>query len=65
MNKQVPLTVEDVDSWHELQHLDEHGDDLSEWEIEFVESLMKQLKTGHWLTHKQKEKLHDIMEKRL
>lgn len=61
----VPHGVADVDNWHLLKHLDEHGEDLTTWEADFVESLMKQLKAGHYLTNKQKTTMDNISESRL
>lgn len=63
--KPIPPGVKDLAGWKDLCRLDEDGDGLSDWEINFVESLMKQLKSGLFLTEKQSEKLFDIMEKRL
>lgn len=65
MTKPPPSGVADVAAWDDLQQLDENGDNLTPWEIEFVESLTKQLKAGRWASPKQSETLHDIMAKRI
>lgn len=65
MKPEQPSTIVDKAAWDDLQRLDEHGEGLSEWEINFVESLTKQLRAGRWLSPAQSEKLHDIMAKRL
>lgn len=59
-----PVIV-DPASWDDLKELDEHGEDLTQWEIDFVESLMQQLRNGRRLTAKQHEKLAAIREERL
>lgn len=37
-----------------LTRIDEFGQNLSEWEVEFVESCLKRLETGQPLTDKQR-----------
>jgi len=48
-----------------LDELDERGENLTPWEIEFVESLTQRMKRGEDLTEKQREKLHMIAEERV
>ena len=62
---QIPDTVRDKISWFDVKELDERGEDLSEWEIEFVDSLLKQLKMGRFLTEKQRQRLDEIREEKL
>lgn len=61
----APPEVLDRDSWRDVTDLDEHGVDLSQWEIEFVESLTQQLLSGETLSEKQKQKLASIIEERV
>lgn len=65
MKREMPETVKDVASWDELQELDEHGNGLTQWEINFVESLMKQLRNGSFLSAKQREILERIRDEKL
>ena len=60
----VPESVNDLDGWDRLQHIDNDGVDLTSWEIDFVESLTKQLKQGKYLSDKQSEILMRIEEQR-
>ena len=39
-------------------------DGLSEWEVEFIESLNRWLSTNDTLTQKQRAKLEDILEEK-
>jgi len=53
-----------------LEELEEHieqggGDDLTPWEMGFVDSIRMQLDAGQSLTVRQKEKLADIHERRV
>lgn len=61
----IPATVVDKASWVDLQDLDQRGQNLTQYEIDFVESIMHQLKIGRMLTDRQRAKLDDIREKRL
>ena len=65
MTRERPETVRDLDNWADLVELDEHGEGLSQWEINFVESLMQQLIAGKWLTQKQRNRLEAIREEKL
>lgn len=60
-----PPTVVDKAAWTDLQELDQHGEGLTQFEIDFVESVMQQLRAGRTLTDKQREKLASIREDRL
>lgn len=57
--------IVDRAGWDDLQLLDKHGEDLTEWEIDFVESLTRHLKAGRWLTERQSEVLANIISKRV
>lgn len=61
----VPNTVKDIDGWSDLKELDEHGKGLTTWEIDFVESLMQQLRQGRFLSEKQQARLKSIRDERL
>lgn len=65
MTKPVPATVVDKAGWTDLQELDQFGENLSQYEIDFVESLTQQLLAGRVLTEKQRTKLDRIREERL
>ena len=60
-----PATVVDKAAWTDLQELDEHGEGLTDYEIDLVESLTKQLRAGAMLSDKQRAKLDEIREERL
>lgn len=61
----MPESVIDPASWVDLQELDQHGEGLTEWEIEFVEDLFAWLRAGKALTDKQRDRLEAIREQRL
>jgi len=61
----IPSTVMDTYAWVDLKELDEHGEDLTQWEIDFVESLHGWLRTGAVLTDKQRATLNRIRRDRL
>jgi len=48
-----------------LKELDDNGEQLSSWEIEFVESMTKQLRLGRGLSVAQRGKLEQIAEERV
>ena len=62
---QPPEGVVDRDGWHELKELDDHGSGLTQFEIDFVESLHGWLRAGRRLSHKQRATLTRIREERL
>lgn len=61
----IPATVVDKASWVDLKELDEHGENLSQWEIDYVESLHGWLRAGRMLTEKQRATLDKIREEKL
>jgi len=65
MKKEMPPTVKDSASWVDLEELDANGNGLTEWEINFVESLTKQLQRGGYLSVKQREILDRIRDEKL
>lgn len=65
MNSAIPDGVKDRAAWVDLKELDEHGDGLSQWEIDFVESLHGWLRSGMSLTDRQRQRLDRIREDRL
>ena len=62
---QIPASVRDRESWVDLKELDEHGQNLTQFEIEWVDSVMSQLLAGGSLSPRQREKLAQIREERL
>lgn len=62
---EIPSTVVDKASWVDAKELDEHGEGLTPYEVDFVESLTKQLRAGRMLSEKQRETLDKIREQRL
>lgn len=62
---EVPDTVRDHVAWLEVCELDELGENLTQWEIDFVESLRAQLLHGHNLSKAQLRRLEEIREARL
>lgn len=65
MTDPTPEGVRDADSWHDLKALDERGEGLTQWEIDFVEDLHGYLRRGLMLTEKQRNMLDQLMEERL
>lgn len=61
----IPSVVVDKSSWVDLQELDEHGESLTTWECDYIESLLQQLRAGRMLSDKQRAKLASIREERL
>lgn len=61
----IPDGVKDRGAWVDLKELDEHGEGLTQFEIDFVESLHGYLRTGAYLTDRQRAKLQQIREDRL
>lgn len=59
-----PPGVLDEAGWDLLQEIDSAGEGLTPWEIDFVESVTKQLKDNRYLTDKQWQVLRNIEEKR-
>lgn len=62
--REKPVSVEDHDAWPELVGVDELGEDLTQWEVDFVESLMCQVLEGKILSPKQRARLRQIAEDR-
>jgi len=62
VSTKIPDTVTDKDSWVDLKELDEHGQDLTQWEADFVESLHGWLRAGKTLTERQRATLDRIRE---
>ena len=65
MNATVPHTVRDRAAWADLRELDEHGEGLTQWEIDWVESVTKHLLQGRHLSPAQWTTLNRIREERL
>lgn len=61
----IPAEVRDRAAWVDLKELDEHGEGLTQFEIDFVEGLHGWLRSGMPLTDRQRAKLHAIREERL
>lgn len=61
----IPDGVVDSASWADVKELDEHGEGLTTWECDYIESLLQQLRAGRWLSDRQREKLRTIREERL
>lgn len=62
---EIPKTVRDTVGWTDLRELDDHGENLTQYEIDFVESLTQQLLAGKTLTTAQRVKLDQVREERL
>lgn len=63
--KPAPETVRDRDTWALLQELDELGENLTQWEIDFVEQMTGDLLLGAKASPARKAKLEQIREDRL
>ena len=64
MANPVPDSVIDHDAWRTLVSVDELGEGLSQWEVDFVESVMVQRLAGKRLSIKQRARLRQIQEDR-
>lgn len=64
-SRKAPETVKDRRTWDLLQELDEHGDGLTQWEIDFVEDLTRKLLLGFTASAGTKRKLNEIRGDRL
>lgn len=51
--------------WANLRHLDQLGEGLTQWEIDYVESLTQQLLKGRSLSARQIARLCEICEDRI
>ena len=65
VRRERPEIVKDWQTWADLQELDDLGEDLTQWEIDFVESLTQQLLAGHMATGQQIAKLEQVREDRI
>lgn len=63
--KPPPATVKDRETWALLQELDEQGEGLTQWEIDFVEDLTQKLLLGIRPSDGTKRKLDEIRGDRL
>lgn len=61
----IPDTVMDVSSWLVLRNVDDNGENLTQWEIDFVESLTARLLEGRSLTDNQRSRLEQLQEERV
>jgi hypothetical protein len=61
----IPDGVRDRAGWVDLKEVDEHGEGLTQFEIDFVESLHGWLLSGMDLTDKQRSTLERIRAERL
>lgn len=62
---EYPKGVVDKASWEHVTELDNFGENLTDWEKEFLDSLLKQLRNGKFLTDKQFDTLQKIKERRI
>jgi hypothetical protein len=65
MPRNRPSTVKDVDAWERVSRIDECGDGLTEWEINFLDSMLKQLMAGKFASEKQMEIVERMERDRL
>lgn len=63
MKRDIPPGVNDKTGYEKVSDLLDIDEGLSEWEIDFAESVVKQLEDGRQLTEKQKSKLDQILDK--
>lgn len=61
----IPSTVRDKAAWTDLKELDDHGEGLTQWEVDLVEDLTRFLLRGGTLSEAQRAKLEQIREQRL
>jgi hypothetical protein len=64
MSEDIPREVKDKDGWLDAQLLDSHGQELSQWEVDFLESIMQQMRKGHFLSGKQRMLLGNLVEEK-
>lgn len=61
----IPSPVRDAESWLVLQEIDQRGNGLSPWEVQFIEDITKRLLAGRELSLAQRVKLAAIHEERV
>ncbi len=61
----IPPLVKDVASWHDVQLVDRSGEGVTQWEADFLDSLMGQLRAGRYLSTKQRARLDIMLEDRI
>jgi hypothetical protein len=62
---QIPATVRDRQAWLLLKELDARGENLTQWEIDFVEQLTRDLLAGVRPAEGRLRKLDEIRDDRL
>ena len=65
MAEPIPDTVRDRHGWLDVKLLDEQGKSLSQWEIDFCESLLGWLRAGKMLSAKQRAKLDALIDEKV
>ena len=60
--KPAPKEVIDKDGWLLVKTVDEKAEELNQWEIDFIDSIINHLLSGKWLSKKQRAKLNEITE---
>ena len=61
----IPPGVKCVASWRDVQLVDRSGENLTQWEIDFLDSVMGQLRAGRYLSTKQRARLDIMLEDRI
>ena len=61
----VPSDVRDRRGWLDLKLVDNQGADLSQWDIDFVDSLHGWLRAGRMLTPAQRARLDRLIEEKV
>lgn len=62
---EVPKSVKDSIAWLELIEIDERAEGLTQWEIDFVDSIRERLLFGNSPTEKQQAIIDRIREEKL
>lgn len=58
------MTILDQASYELATLVDSTANGCNQWESEFLDSILKQLKAGRWLSHAQRARLRQIQEER-
>lgn len=61
----VPAEVLDAMSWRDVKRIDDRGENLTQWEVDFVDSLLGYLRAGKLLTDKQRAVVDQLLEERV
>ncbi len=60
----IPPEVKDLESWKDAVLIDGKGQGLTQWEVDFIESILQRMRKGLYLTPKQQVIVNRIIEEK-